>query len=208
LGEVKVLLVILAEYLRAGLDARALTHDEIQELSGLSRGTVNAALLGLRERLGCIHRIGARGGGARGGGYVYEPTLRKSLASLIIRPPMHVQHDHDHEQASQTLLDDMHELAKFLNERTGVSMRVCLDVVGRHPADVVRQHIEYALFASAHGQVRKTVAAYFMASIRDSWGPPPGWEEKKGREERWFTDEEYQKYFLKPGDEWAKGGAR
>jgi hypothetical protein len=115
---------------------------------------------------------------------------------------MHVQHDHDHEQASQTLLDDMHELAKFLNERTGVSMRVCLDVVGRHPADVVRQHIEYALFAAAHGQVRKTVAAYFMASIRDSWGPPPGWREEKGEKERWFTDEEYERYFLKP-----KGGA-
>ncbi len=195
LGEVKVLLVILSEYLKAGLDARPLSHDEIQELAGLSRGTVNAALQRLRSPLQCIKRIGAPGGG-----YRYEPRLRQSLESLKFRLPMHESWNHDHDHDQTALLDDMHGVVNLLNEKCGVSLRVAQDIVARYDLDVVRRHCEYALCAAEQGLIRKTLAAYVVASIRDNWGPPLGWKERGKGKERWFTDEEYEKFFKKPGE--------
>jgi hypothetical protein len=201
LGEVKVLLVILAEYLRAGLDARALTHNEIQALSGLARGTVNAALLSLRTRLGCVRRIGAPGGG-----YRYEPALKESLGSLRFRPPMHDSlHVFRHEQASQALLDDMHDSVQLLNEKCGVSLRVAEDIARRYSASDVKRHCSYALAASRGGLIKKTLAAYVVASLRDNWGPPLGWEEGEEKGKRWFSDDEFETFFVQPEEKPEEG---
>lgn len=192
LGQVKVLIVILAEYLQTGLDARPLTFDEIQALSGLARGTVNTALQELRT-LRAIRRIGAAGGSFR-----YEPRLQESLK---IRLPMHDSlHVFEHDQASsKALLDDMHEAVQLLNKKCGVSLRVAEDIARRYSLGDVKRHCSYALAAAEAGVIRKTLAAYVVASLRDQWGPPLGWKEEK-EEEHWFTEEEYELYFKKPGE--------
>ena len=188
LGEVKVLIVVLSEYLKAGLDARPLTFDEIQELTGLARQTVSTALQRLRT-LRAIRRIGALGGTFR-----YEPRLKESLN---FRLPMH-DSLHAWESLTETppMLDEnMHEGVQLLNEKCGVSLRVAGDIVTRYPLDTIRLHVSYALAAAEAKMIRKTLAAYVVASIRDNWGPPLGWKEED--EERWYTDEEFEKFFKK-----------
>ena len=191
LGQVKVLIVILAEYLQAGLDARPLTFDEIQVLSGLARGTVNTALQSLRD-LRAIRRIGAPGGTFR-----YEPRLQESLK---IRLPMHdTLHVSEHDQASsKALLKDMHEAGQLLNKACGVGIPTAKDLARRHSLDDVKRHVSYTLAAEEAGIIRKTRTHYVVASLRDKWGPPLGWKKKK--EEHWFTEEEYEKFFVHPGE--------
>jgi hypothetical protein len=110
-------------------------------------------------------------------------------------------HDSLHAQetiSGKSMHDDacMHEGVQLLNEKCGVSLRVARDIATRYPLDIVRLHVSYALAAAEAGMVRKTLAAYVVASLRDNWGPPLGW--KEGEQGKWYTDDEYDQFFVKP----------
>jgi hypothetical protein len=205
LGELKVLIIVLARYLQAGLDAQPLTFDQIQEATGLARQT---AYDGVQRCLlkGTLRRRKVAGT------YAYEPCLK---TSAILKNRTSCMHESLHQTLDSTSTDDMHALEsriqrqlaiqKALVERFGVAARVAEDIARNRDPAYVDKHMGYAWFAMNQGYV-KSPAAFVVASIRDDWGPPLGYEEgsMEGNDKKkkcWFTDEEYELYFLKPEED-------
>ncbi len=204
-GELKVLIIVLARYLQAGLDAQPLTFDQIQEATGLARQT---AYDGVQRCLlkGTLRRRKVAGT------YAYEPHLK---TSAILKTRTSCMHESSlHQTLDSTSTDDMHALEsriqrqlaiqKALIERFGVAARVAEDIARNRDAGYVEKHMGYAWFAMNRGYV-KSPAAFVVASIRDDWGPPLGYEdgaeEGQNKKKCWFTEEEYELYFLKPEEE-------
>jgi hypothetical protein len=197
MSELKVLLCVLDAYFQAGLDAQPLTLDQIQERTGLSRYGVVEGLKRGRQR-GTLKRMAVRGT------YKYEPSLKIRL------PCMH-ESSHTKESDSSNKDDDMHAsesenraaLCKILVEEFGVSTRVADDIAQHRKVDFVQRQIDYARHEIRTGFVPKNSAGYIVARIRDDRPAPLGYSKQGGggNKKRWFTDEEYDLYFLKPGDE-------
>jgi hypothetical protein len=206
LGELKVLIIVLTRYLQAGLDAQPMTFDQIQEATGLARQT---AYDGVQRGLlkGTLRRRKIAGT------YAYEPYLK---TSAILKNRTSCMHESSlHQTLDSTSTDDMHALEsriqrqlaiqKALIERFGVAARVAEDIARNRDAGYVEKHMGYAWFAMSQGYV-KSPAAFVVASIRDDWGPPLGYEEGKEegsdrKKKCWFTDEEYELYFMHPEEE-------
>jgi hypothetical protein len=192
-GEIKVLLVVLREYFRSGLDAQPLPVARIQELSGLARKSVTDALQKARVRGTIIRRRIGRT-------YGYEPRLCEASQSSDSEPScMHdslsspsssgssPDHDHDHALRLQIL--------KTLVAEFAVSVRVAEDIArGRDPSYVLRQ-IEYARFEVEKGFTPKNSAGYMVARIRDDRPAPLGFQQEPKKEARWYTDEEFELFF-------------
>lgn len=200
-GEIVTLLVILFEYLRPGLDAQPLSFDDIQRVSGLARSTVSGAL-GRLLRARIIRRIPSKQS------FIYEPIM--SISPEI--GPENDMHESCHDSCHSKSFhhDDMHasEIEKFSNlltERCHVSSRVATDIAVKYPAEYIQRHIAYAEFADQQNRVTRSIAAYVVASIRDDWPPPKGFSENTTRDHpSWCTQEEYERFFVKPGEDPTK----
>jgi DNA-binding Lrp family transcriptional regulator len=194
LGEVKTLLVILQFYFQAGLDARPLTLDQIQDATGLSRPSVSEGLKRARTRGVVLRRRMA-------GTFGYEPRLREAARGskesllechvLTCTSPESSQTSEEHAFQSNLRI----QLYKTLVVEFGLACHVADNIAKGRDPEYVQRHVEYARFAVGQGTVDKP-AGYLVASIRDDWGPPlgfkpPGPENSK----RWYTDEEFEEFF-------------
>jgi DNA-binding transcriptional ArsR family regulator len=192
-GEIVVLLVVLARYLRPGLDAEPLPFPEIMRLTGLAKGSVSAALKKLADlKLIVRRRVGSS--------FRYEPIMSNSLKTRMLMHEHEACHDHEHASsskhdahacASRVENCDAERAAALLVEKCGVAQWVAEDLAARHPPETIQQHVAYALYLAEHGGFKRSITAYVVASIRDGWGAPKGYK----KEERWYTDEEFEKYF-------------
>jgi len=61
----------------------------------------------------------------------------------------------------------------------------------------VWKQIQYARLEVPRGHI-KHKAGYMVARIRDRWGRPAGYEPDE--EQPWYSEEEYELHFVKPGD--------
>lgn len=195
-GEIATLLVILFEYLRPGLDAMPLTIDQIESASGLSRPTITKAIRKLMQN-GFIRRIPS------GQTYLYEPEVMSiSKETLLL---MHHESSCIASATSKHLDDASGDEKNFLLAKLkscGVAARVALDLIEHYEEEHILKHIGYARFKQNRGQIKYTLAAYVVAAIKDDYAMPAGYQDEPTEEHNhstWFTQEEYDTFFVKPG---------
>jgi hypothetical protein len=207
MSELKVLLVVLREYFRAGLDAQPLPVDRIQLLSGLAR---KSATDGLQRARVCGTIIRRRMGGT----YGYEPRLREAAQanerdSSGSEPPC--MHESSHDLSSAFSSDEHDHALEFKNSQQlrrevyrvlvvefGVACRVADDIATKRDPNYCLKHIEYARYEVQTGFSPDKPAGYIVARIRDDRPAPLGYEEGKvwpDGVKRWYTPEEFEKYF-------------
>lgn len=173
-SELRVLTVILIHYLRPGIDATGLTYAEIEERGGIrSRETVVRAVRALLDDYRVIERR------QMGRTFRYEPVISSSLKIVLSR--MHAVHGSVVEQSStvvklhacdETEISARQAAADALADRCGVARHVAEKMAVDNDPDLIFQHIDFTLFARRQGFIRKTMAAYVVASIRGNWQQP------------------------------------
>jgi len=207
MSELKVLLCVLDAYFQAGLDARPLTMDQIQERTGLSRYGVNEGLKRGRAR-GTVRRLSV------GKTFAYEPSLKIRLPcmheSYSKRSDSTPKEDEKHAWESDLRKSDPREsdlrkqILQVLVRDFGVSTRVADDIACHRPdAEAIWQQIEYARYEIGAGFTPTNSAGYIVARIRDDRPAPLGYGKEETKQKRWYTDEEFETYFVKP----KEGGA-
>jgi hypothetical protein len=65
----------------------------------------------------------------------------------------------------------------------GVATRVALAIVEKNDLAKLRRHIEYTRYA-VENKIANSPPAWFVASVRDNWGPPLGFGKSKPKS--WF----------------------
>jgi hypothetical protein len=118
-----------------------------------------------------------------------------------------------HDDMKENNMHDMHGaqstsqagVLRALTEEFGLASRVAVDLVAKHDLEYLERHIEYARYARAAGIVKRNSPGWLVASIRDNWSPPKGYPDggdggSSAPAQRWYTDEEYEQFFLHPGE--------
>lgn len=92
---------------------------------------------------------------------------------------MHDIHDHDHDHEKD--MHVMHDHADSLTtlKAWGFKDKVIKDIFEQYNPDEICRRIEYTEFASEHGMIHKTKAAYFINSIAGRWREPKGFKAKQ-----------------------------
>lgn len=112
-----------------------------------------------------------------------EAQEHNSIVEVEV-PCMHViNHEHDMLMHHESCMHDMHGT---LRSEIGLPEKVIEDLVNRYNEDTLNRHIEYTRFARDKKLVRKTVPAYFVASISGNWKPPKGFDKQLS----WYSQEE------------------
>jgi hypothetical protein len=73
-----------------------------------------------------------------------------------------------------------------LEKEFGLPANVLDDIAKRYNADTITRHIEYTRFARDNHLIKKTVPAYFVASISGNWKPPKGFNKQLS----WYSADE------------------
>lgn len=188
LAELKVILCLL--------DAAApLGRGDICARTGLSVGSVRC---GLRRALG-------RGLACRlpaGRTFVYlAAAMDTNFDPSCMHDTCHTHHQdkqsscnmHDRDAATKR-----NHLLRALVDEFGVSLRVATHLVETRDPAHIETHIGYARHAQAAGLIRRNPAGWVVASIRDSWAPPKGYASPAHPAQRWYSDEEYEQFFVHP----------
>ena len=192
LAELKVSVFVLDAFLQCGCRPVLLTIDQVQAGTGMARASAVTGLRRAREK-GLLnrHRVDGR--------YEYEPSgFRGSSSGLT--------HEHDHECMIHECDINIHEswqsnfscreVNRVLTQEFGVARHVAADIAARLDPEKVMQQIEYARCEIERAHIRKP-AAYVVARIRDRRPAPAGYGQPP---QRWYTDEEFERYFVKTGD--------
>jgi hypothetical protein len=199
LAELKVLLCILSEFVRAGQSPVPITLDVLQMATGLSR---QAVVDGLNRAMNndLVRRQIVRGVNE------YQVNILSGIKSRL--PCMF--NIHDKQNIEHCLYEHVHvceslsrqQVLRVLIEEFEVSSRVARDIVERNDPELISRQIQYARYDIARGGINRK-AGYIVARIRDNWGPPPEFSAANAAQpepKRWYTDEEYEAYFLHPDE--------
>lgn len=180
-AELKVTLVALRVSLAFGMNDIPYSLRDFESATGLDR---KAVLRGIRAGVarGTLKRV------AFGRGFVYRVNFAKGGKM----PPHACMQQQANKQASkQTSMQG----AKKAKEKDsilkdvialGVATRVALALVERNDVEKLRKHIAYTRYA-AEKAIAKSPAAWFVASVRDDWGPPTGFGQVERKKQVWYA---------------------
>ncbi len=184
LAELKCTIALLASVATVGQDARGLTTADLQQVTGLSRNSVAAGLNAAIAR-GTVCRQPTPTG------IVYYPKPCQDFARHACNININIENQTQREDVSNAnaMPDVMHAsraesdtaapernhlLERIL--RLGVVPRVANDILAKHDQDYIDRHLNYTEYAIRTRRIKRP-AAWFVASIRDDWDPPAGFDE-------------------------------
>jgi hypothetical protein len=185
-AELKVTLVSLRLSLSLGMQDIPYSLRDFEQATGLDRkGVLRGIRAGVQR--GTLSRV------PFGKSFIYRLRFRDPETSDGgILPPHACMHttsttDMDAKQHAEPkqaqLLKDIIAL--------GVATRVALAMIDKRDAADLKRHIEYTRYAVEH-HIARAPAAWFVSSVRDNWGPPLGFGQKK--KPRTWWDPKYDEF--------------
>lgn len=100
-------------------------------------------------------------------------------------------HEHDeHDATGKMPVSERADLVHKMRE-LGVALKVAQDLASRYDASYLSEKLRQAHFAVKRG-LASNGAAWFVASVRDNWGSPLGYDPKAH-----MSDEERRKRYIK-----------
>lgn len=173
LTELKVTIVALRLALQFGLQEIPYSLEDFRAATGLDKSSV---LRGIRE--GVKHKILKRI--PFGKSFVYRVNFKNIEQPFGYHGDTPCMHDTLHATPSLQHTEQQETTRNSLESRIigiGVATRVALNIIKRHDVAYLERHLEYTLHADKE-KLARNKAAWFVASVRDNWGPPLGFKDK------------------------------
>ena len=173
MAQLKILIILIYQQLQiAGSTVVSLT--DLEHLTGLSRVSVSSTLAELLDQ-GLIERQKV------GKSYSYQATVKLVYQSPVnlVYPKLSKLRESDSIDININSLSDSLNLTAMIGKLRshGVYLKTAQEVVSKYDAETIDRHLLYFQHALKMGIAKSS--GYFVMSIREGWGPPLGFEEKK-----------------------------
>ena len=180
-AELKCTIAVIYHNMQVG-GGEPLSLKDFERITGMAHSTVANALRDLLEKQFLERR-------QEGQSYVYLPKVRASTNFVL---PLVRNSDSPSELRESVSLNDFNSLSDSLNltpdetstkfvlvqsiRQAGVYLKTAQDLVEKHSEETIRQHLEYYRHALKLNLAQGP--GWLVLSLKESWGPPLGYEER------------------------------
>lgn len=170
MAQLKILIILIYQQLQIAGSA-VTTITDLENMTGLSRVSITQTLEELRSQ-SLIEREKV------GKSYAYRPTVKlvyRSSVNLVYSELSTKLRESDSKLINS--LSDSLNLTPLIGKlrSIGVYLKTAQAIVSEHSAEEIELYLRYFEYALKNGLAKNS--GYFVLGIRESWGPPLGFEQ-------------------------------